>query len=208
MSRSEHGQRGLRAPRRRSLRAPKRGSLRALKRGGGALEFALVMPILLGFVLAGLDISNLVSEVQRTTSAATAAADLAAQIDRFTPQTDINRVVTGKEIAVLALAAREVARPTDILADGALIVTSVGNTGAGPAVAWQHRWGRAGIASQIGPGNLNGLTIASGEGAVFAEVEREITPWRFTGRLLGLPQTMVVRRVAVRRPRLAMPLVQ
>lgn len=177
-------------------------------RGGSALEFALVSPILLGFILAGLDIANLVSEVQRTASAATAAADMAAQIDRFTPQTDINSISTGREIAVLALAAREVARPADILADGAVIVTSMANNGNGPAIAWQHRWGQTGPASQISSGNTNGLALGIGEGAVFAEVVRQVRPWRFTGRLLGLPQTMMVRRTAVRRPRLSMPVIQ
>lgn len=181
---------------------------RHARRGGGALEFALALPLLLGFVLGGLDIATLVSEVQRTAAAATAAADLAAQIDHFTPETNINHVVTGKEIAVLALAASEVARPTDIFADGTLIVTSIANTGSGAAVAWQYRWGITSNASQIGAGNTNGLVIASGEGAVFAEVVRQITPWRFTGRLLGFPATLVLRRVAVRRPRLAMPRVQ
>jgi Flp pilus assembly protein TadG len=175
------------------------------QRGGGALEFALVAPLLLGFVLAGLDLAAFVGDVQRTAAAATAAADLAAQIDRFTPETDINRVTTGREIAVLALAASEVARPHDLFADGALIVTSIANTGNGPAVAWQHRWGQSSLASAVGSGDLNGLVINSGEGAVFAEVVQQISPWRFTGRLLGLPPTMLVRRVAVRRPRLAMP---
>jgi Flp pilus assembly protein TadG len=178
------------------------------RRGSSALEFALVSPILLGFILAGLDVANLVSEVQRTAAAATAAADMAAQIDRFTPETDINRISTGREIAVLALAASEVARPVDLFADGTVIVTSIANTGNGPAIAWQHRWGRTTFASQVGAGNLNGLTMGSGEGAVFAEVVRQVTPWRFTGRLLGLPPTMVVRRTAVRRPRLAMPVIQ
>lgn len=178
---------------------------RSSQRGGSALEFALVAPLLLGFVLAGLDLAAFVGDVQRTAAAATAAADLAAQIDHFTPETDVNRVTTGREIAVLALAASEVARPDDILADGALIVTSIANTGSGPTVAWQRRWGRNSLASQIGASHSGGLSIAAGEGAVFAEVVRQISPWRFTGRLLGLPPTMQVRRVAVRRPRLAKP---
>lgn len=178
------------------------------QRGGGALEFALVAPVLLGFVLAGLDLAYFVGEVQRTAAAATAAADLAAQIDSFTSETDVTRVITGREIAVLALAATEVSRPYDLFADGALIVTSVANSGNGAAIAWQRRWGRAEFASQVGAGSLNGLTIGNGEGAVYAEVVRRVSPWRFTGRLLGLPQTMQLRRVAVRRPRLAMPVIR
>lgn len=181
---------------------------RRWRRAGSALEFALVAPMLLGFILAALDLASFVSEVQRTAAAATAAADLAAQIDNFTAETNISRVTTGREIAVLALAANEVARPRDLFADGALIVTSIANTGNGPVQAWQYRWGSASFASSVSSGDLAGLTISNGEGAVFAEVVQRITPWRFTGRLLGLPQSMVVRRVAVRRPRLAMPVIR
>lgn len=175
------------------------------QRGGGALEFALVAPLLFGFVLAGIDLATFVGEVQRTAAAATAAADMAAQIDSFTTETDITKVSTGREIAVLALAASEVARPYDLFTDGTLIVTSIANTGNGPSVAWQRRWGLSSMVSQVGSGNYGGLTIANGEGAVFAEVVRVVSPWRFTGRLLGLPETMLVRRVAMRRPRLASP---
>lgn len=181
---------------------------RSKRRGVAALEFALVMPLLIGFILAGIDLANFVATVQRTAAAATAAADLAAQIDSFTAETSPARVRTGRELAVLALAASEVARPDDILADGVLVVSSIANTGAGASLAWQRRWGRADIAGTAPAVGLNGLTLANGEGAVFAEVARRIRPWRFTGRLLGLPATMVVRRTAVRRPRLAMPVVQ
>ncbi len=174
--------------------------------GGSGLEFALALPVLLGFVLAGLDIANLVSQVQRANAAAAAAADLATQIDGFIPETRLDRISTGRELAVLALAATEAARPQNLLTDGTLIVTSVGNTGSGPAIAWQQRWGRADLASTLGTG-FGGLNIQSGEGVVIAEVAMKVRPWRLTGHLLGLPDELVLRRTAMRRPRLSVPLI-
>lgn len=184
-----------------------RSRQRRFRGGGAALEFALVLPLLLGFVLAGLDLASFVAQVQRASAAAAAAADLATQIDKFSPETDVTRIVTGRELAVLALAATEAAHPQPLLADGAIIVTSMANTGNGAAIAWQRRWGRPELASQIGAGNTGGISVASGEGVIFAEAICMIRPWLFSGGLLGLPEEIVVRRVAVRRPRLAIPVI-
>lgn len=188
MNRSRHRQRGVRE-------------------GGAALEFALVLPLLLGFVLAGLDLASFVSQVQRASAAAAAAADLATQIDKFSPETDMTKIVTGRELAVLALAATEAAHPQPLLADGAIIVTSMANAGNGPAIAWQRRWGRPELPSLIGSGNTGGITVAAGDGVIFAEAVYKVRPWLFSGGLLGLPAEIVVRRTAVRRPRLAIPVI-
>jgi Flp pilus assembly protein TadG len=177
------------------------------RRGGAALEFALVLPLLLGFVLAGLDLARFVAQVQRASAAASAAADLATQIDRFSPETDMARIVTGRELAVLALAATEAAHPQPLINDGAIIITSIANSGGGPAVAWQRRWGRPELPSLIGTGNTGGISVAAGEGVIFAEIVISVRPWLFSGGLLGLPPEMLVRRTAVRRPRLAIPVI-
>ncbi len=166
-----------------------------------------MLPLLLGFVLAGLDLASFVAQVQRASAAASAAADLASQIDQFSPETDMTRIVTGRELAVLALAATEAAHPQPLLADGAIIVTSMANSGGGAAIAWQQRWGRADLPSQIGAGSSGGISVASGEGVIIAEAICKIRPWLFSGGLLGLPEEIVVRRVAVRRPRLAIPVI-
>jgi Flp pilus assembly protein TadG len=171
------------------------------QRGGAALEFALVLPLLLGFVLAGLDLAAYVAQVQRTAAAAAAAADLASQIDRFSPQTDVKAIATGRELAVLALAASQAAQPQPLLSEGALVVTSMVNTGVGPAVAWQQRWGRPDLPGLIGAGNTGGITLAVGEGVM------PVRPWLFSGGLMGLPAEFTVRRTAVRRPRLAVPVI-
>lgn len=178
-----------------------------LQRGGAALEFALVVPLLLGFVFAGLDLASFVGQAQRAAAAATAAADLATQIDQFTSETDITRVVTGRELAVLGLAASEAAKPQALFDNGTLIVTSFTNSGNGASVGWQQRWGRTDLASQVGAGNSGGVSVAVGEGAVVAEVVMRLRPWLFSGGLLGFSEEIEVRRTAVRRPRLAIPVV-
>ncbi len=178
-----------------------------LQRGGGALEFALAAPLLLGFLLAMIDLGRFVLSAQLAASAATAVADLASQTETFTAEMDPERVVTGQEIAVLMMAAAEVARPVNLTADGALIVTVMANRGAGVEISWQRRWGRSDIAAQINPARPRGVTIAAGESAVYAEVASTFRPWLLSGRLLGLQEGWQFHSVAVRRPRLGGPVV-
>lgn len=178
------------------------------RRGAGALEFALVAPLLLGFVTAMVDIARYVIDVQRTAAAATAAADLASQTERFTPETRLDAIATGSEVAVLANAAIEVARPLDLLGDGAIIITVIADAGQGAAPLWQRRWGRADITSTIDAGRMRGISLAPGESAVFAEVACRFRPWLLSGRLLGLPGDGGHRSVAVRRPRLSGPVIR
>ncbi len=177
------------------------------QRGASALEFALAAPLLLGVLLGMIDIARYVMTVQNASSAATAAADLASQTESFLPQMDVAQVVTGREIAVLSLAAAEVARPVDLTADGALIVTLVGNPGAGPAISWQRRWGRADIPSRVSVGALRGVSIGPNESAVYAEIACNFRPWLLSGRLLGLAETWSFHVVSVRRPRLGGPVI-
>jgi hypothetical protein len=176
-------------------------------RGAGALEFAFAAPLLLGLLLATVDLGRYVVAVQLAAASATAVADLASQTDRFTPEMDPSAVVTGREVAVLAQAAAEVARPVDLTAEGAIIVTVITNRGSGPEVAWTRRWGRSEIQSVVGPGALRGVPIPSGDSAVFAEVAGTFRPWLLSGSLLGLKEAFAYRSISVRRPRLGGPTV-
>lgn len=183
-------------------------SRRFRRRGAGALEFAIALPVLLAFLLAIADLARFILDLNRLAAAAAAAADLGAQVESFTPQMDPNAVTTGREVAVLALAARESARPMDLLdGGGAVIVTSVANVGGAPAIAWQRRWGRADIAAQGGPGAL-GLRLAAGEAALYAEAGYQFRPFILSGRLLGLANNQAIVAIAVRRPRLSGPVIR
>lgn len=180
-------------------------SRRHFRRGAGALEFALAAPLLLGLLLATVDLGRFLMAAQLAASAATAVADLASQTARFTPEMDPGAVRTGQEVAVLAAAAAEVARPVDLTTDGAIIVTVVENAGAGAQVGWQRRWGRADIPASVSTASLRGIVIPPGDSAVYAEVAGRFRPWILSGRLLGLSDSFEFRSVAVRRPRLGGP---
>jgi Flp pilus assembly protein TadG len=180
-------------------------SRRKAQAGAGALEFALAAPMLLGLLLATVDLGRYLVSAQLAAAAATAVADLASQTEQFTPEMSPDAVVTGRELGVLAKAAAEVARPVDLTTQGAIIVTVYTNSGSGAVVAWQRRWGRTDIASTIGAGSLRGITIPQGDSAVFAEVAGTFRPWLLSGRLLGLEEAFEYRSVSVRRPRLGGP---
>ena len=185
----------------RSDRLPR--ARRSRRRGAGALEFALSVPILMGFVLAIVDLGRFVANLHRITSAAAATADIGSQFEDFTAEMDPDKVTTGKEIAVLALAARETARPLELLDEGGLIVTSVANTNGDIAITWQRRWGRTDFASNVSTSDLRGVTLGNGESVIFAEIVYRFDPYLFSNGFFNLDGAGDVRTTAVRRPRLA-----
>lgn len=180
-------------------------AVRRADRGAGALEFALAAPLLLGFLLAVVDLGRYLIAAQLAAAASSAVADLASQTEDFTPEMDPAAVVTGQELAVLARAANEVARPVDLLTDGAIIVTVMVNGGSGPEIAWQRRWGRADIASSVSAADTRGVSIGAGDSVVLSEVAGVYRPWLLSGRLLGLEEAFQYRSVSVRRARLGGP---
>lgn len=176
------------------------------RRGASVLELALALPILLGMILATVDLGRFVTGTQRAAAAAAAAADLASQAETFEDQPDPDKVVSGREFGVVNVAAREVARPLALFDAGAVIVTVVSSRdGAANTVAWRRRWGRTDIASAVGPGAMRGVTLGKGEGAVFAEVGYRFEPFVLSGALLGLDGDRDFHAIAVRRPRLVGP---
>lgn len=173
------------------------------RRGAGAIEFALAAPILLGFMLAIVDLGRFVADLHRITSAAAATADIGSQVEEFIDEMDPDKVVTGNEIAVLALAARETAKPLELLVDGGVIVTSVNNTNGVIAIAWQRRWGRQDFSSNVSVAQLRGITLGPGESAIFAEVVYRFEPYLLSSSMFDLEGGKDIRTAAVRRPRLA-----
>ena len=111
-----------------------------------------------------------------------------------------------RELGVVNIAAREVAKPLQLFTEGAVIITVIGNPdGRGPQQIWKRRWGRTDITSRISATSLQGIVIASGESAVFTEVGYYFHPYILSGRLLGLDNNAYFQTGAVRRPRLGGP---
>ncbi len=178
---------------------------RRRRRGAGALEFAVAAPLLLGLLLAVVDLGRYLVAAQLAAAAASAVADLASQTENFTPEMDPALVTTGQELAVLARAASEVARPVDLMTDGAVIVTVLVNGGSGTEIGWQRRWGRADIRTSISAQDTRGVSVTAGDSVVFAEVAGVYRPWLLSGRILGLQDAFEYRSVSVRRARLGGP---
>jgi len=175
------------------------------RRGASALELALSLPMLLGFMLAIIDLGRFISDTNRATSAAAAVADLVSQTESFVDKPNPDTVATGKELGVANIAAREVATPLKLFTDGVVIITVISNDGAGPVVSWVRRWGRTDINSNVSTSKMRGIVLVKGEAAVFAEVGYKFHPFLLSGKLLGLDEDQIFQTTAVRRPRLTGP---
>lgn len=114
--------------------------------GVSAVEFALILPVMLTMIFGTIEISNLMIADRKLVSATSTTADLFAQ----------TKTVTTAEIADIFLAGRAVMQP---LADGTLtfVVSSVVADGAGVTkVEWSEGYG----AASHGPGS--GYTLPAG----------------------------------------------
>lgn len=111
--------------------------------GNALIEFAIVLPVLVVLLLAGLQFAGLILLTQKVQRLAATLGDLVAQAESL----------TAAQLDALFIAGRHVLLPFDHDRDGRIIVTAVGRTGTGPArVLWQRADG-------------GGLAAASGIGA-------------------------------------------
>lgn len=169
------------------------------ERGVSAVEFALILPILVLFSFGTIEVSRMVLLTQKLQNAAFTLADLTARIDR----SDSDRTGVLRNVF---LAIDQVVKPFDFAAAGTSIVTSVESAAADntPTVAWQCG-GAAGIAATSAIGTAGntatlpaGLGILKGETIIAAEVFFDFQP------LFGIEllPSRVIRRVAYFKPRL------
>ena len=178
---------------------PARAGPRALladRRGVGAVELALVAPVLL-LLLAGLaEVGVYVLLNLKLQHAATALADLATR----------DGALTATHLDDLFQAAPQITTPFALGSNAVAIVTSVGaDNGSGPTVEWQRTGGgtlaaTSNIGTKVGGKATlpSGLLLRDGETIVAAEVVYSYKHW-----LLSLVPDTTLRRTSYYRPRLS-----
>ena len=164
-------------------------------RGVSAMEFALVLPMLLLFSVGTVEYSRLILLTQKLQNGSFILADLTAR----------DKELTTGDLGNIFLAIDQMIRPFEFDAAGRAVVTSVGVDADGdPEVKWQCVGaGTLAAESQVGAGAGDAATlpddlaIGSGEIVIAAEVFYAYEP------LFGLgPSARGIRRTAYFKPRL------
>ncbi len=168
--------------------------LLADRRGIAAMEFALILPILVAFSAGTIEFSRLLMVTQKLQSGSFILADLTAR----------DRTLNEEQLGNIFLAIDQVVQPFDFATDGKAIVTSIGvDASNDPVVNWQRSGSGALTAtSEVGsPGGAadlpDDLTISAGETIISAEVYYQFQPLFHVGL-----SPRVIRRVAYYKPRL------
>jgi Flp pilus assembly protein TadG len=181
----------------RQLTGRRHGRFWADPSGLAAVEFALILPVLLLLAIGASEIARFAMLGLKVQHAADTVADLASGSAQLTPagMTDMFNAV------------RHIVQPFDAAAQGRVIVSGVSVAGNGPpTILWQCR-GPGGLTatSQVGarggratlPGSL---TLRDGEAVIVSEMY-----FNYETALLQLVPTTTIRRVAFYRPRFALP---
>jgi hypothetical protein len=166
------------------------------RRGITAMEFALILPILVMFSAGTIEYSRLILMTQKLQSGAFILADLTAR--------DTDEDLTTEQLGNIFLAIDQVVRPFDFAANGRAVLSSIrGEDGDEAIMKWQCSGsGMLAATSELGivgeaavlPAEL---TMAEGETIIAAEVFFDFEP------LFGVGLApRVIRRVAFFKPRL------
>lgn len=173
-----------------------RGAWRRQERGVAALEFALMLPILMVMLLGAMDVTRYMLYQQKVDRIAFTVTDLVTQ----------SQSVTTAKMNDIALAAAQIMQPFPFGAEGVIIVSSIYKdpTQAFPVIRWQYSGGGTlARGSKIGnvsgtPTLPNGLTLNDKDNVIITEAYYRFTPLFNSGYT---PPTDVYK-VAIYKPRL------
>jgi hypothetical protein len=173
-----------------------RGARRRNQRGVAALEFALMLPILMVMLLGAMDVTRYMLYQQKVDRIAFTVTDLVTQ----------SQSVTTAKMNDIALAAAQIMQPFAFGASGVIIVSSIYKdpNQAYPVIRWQYTGGGTlARGSKIGnvngtPTLPNGLTLNDKDNVIITESYYRFTPLFNSGYT---PETDIYK-VAIYKPRL------
>ena len=160
--------------------APFRTELRDDQRGVALIEFGLSLPVLMAFILVGLELTNYVLANHRVRQIAAMTADNASRPRTQMSEAYINQLFTGVQKAGAGIQFQQ---------RGRVILSSIQNNAAGDGqwIRWQRCYGQ--LTSRVskygtqGKGQsdsslptVNGLAAQAGSALMFAEVEYQYKP--------------------------------
>jgi Flp pilus assembly protein TadG len=145
------------------------------RRGALIAEFAAAMPVLVILLLGGVEVSRFALLNQRMDRLATVMGDLVAQAE----------TLSENDVTQLFQATGHVAWPFDMATKGNVIISSISipapPAAQTPKITWQRHIGGLVSSSQIGAQNAaptlpGGLTVATGQTLIVAEVYYDFSP--------------------------------
>jgi Flp pilus assembly protein TadG len=147
------------------------------EQGVTAVEFALVLPVMLLVMLGCFEVPRFVMVFQKIARTSSGVADLVAQADE---------PITTNQMADIFTAGKIMMQPYDVIANGRIYVSSINNPSGGPGVrvTWQrNNSGSVSTASKLGVQGSNptsnlpaGLVPLTNEEVLAAEVYFNYTP--------------------------------
>lgn len=178
---------------RRRCRGLFRGALASDRRGVIALEFALILPLLILFCFGTVEVGRFVLLQMKLDQLAASVADLGTR----------DRTLSAATVDDIFAAGAHIVQPFDLATDGRITLSAVGLTaGDQPRVLWQRRsGGTLDVPSETGtvgnPATLpEEITLAVGQTVIVAEVS-----FNYRGMFGMLPARVTTKR-AYFRPRL------
>ena len=146
------------------------------EQGVTAIEFALVLPVVLLIMLGCFEVPRFVLVYQKIARTSSGVADLVAQADE---------PITKNQMGDIYTAAKIMMQPYDIVANGRIYVSSINNpSGTGVTLTWQtNNSGLVATASKLGAQGTNPtaklpvtLVPGSNEEVLASEVYFNYTP--------------------------------